>query len=363
MQIFTNILLVIIALFLFCLIISIHEFGHFIMAKLFKVKVNEFSIGMGPLILKKKKGETQYSVRLFPIGGYCSMEGEDESSTDPNSFGMKPAYQRALIVVMGAVFNLILGFIIMMIISSQQSAFTSTTIAQFKENSTTHESGLQIDDTIAYVDGYKINNFNDLNFAFSMNQSARTAVKEGGTAHFDITVKRNGEYVELQDVVFNTVENEGSYSLELDFKVYAIEKTFFTLMKQSFDSTVSTARMVWGSLIGLIMGKFSITDMSGPLGIVSVVTETAAQGLRVSFIAAVNNILYIMALITVNLGIFNLIIFPALDGGRLLFILIEMISRKKVPEKYEAWLHNAGFVLLMLVMLFVTFNDVFKLLN
>lgn len=363
MHLILNIILAVIAILLFCIIISIHEFGHFIMAKLFKVKVNEFSIGMGPLILKKQKGETQYSLRALPIGGYCSMEGEDEESNDPASFSNKPAYQRGLIIVMGAVFNIILGFIVMLIIFSQQSAFTSTTIAQFEENATTRASGLQVDDKIVDVDGYKINTFSDLSFGLGANKNVREATKEGKNASVNMTVLRNGEYVNLPNVNFAVVQENGKNTIELDFKVYAIPKTFPNLVKQATFGTISTARMVWGSLLGLLTGKFSFSDMSGPVGIVSAVAQSASQGLAISFVAAINNILYLVALITVNLGIFNLLPLPALDGGRLLFIIVEIITRHKVPEKYERLVHLAGLILLLGLMAAVTFSDIFKLFN
>ncbi len=360
MQIFLNIMIGIIAVLLLCSIMSIHEFGHFIMAKLFGVKVNEFSVGMGPLLLKKKKGETQYSIRLLPIGGYCSMEGEDEASDDPRSFSAKPAYQRAGIAVMGAVFNVILGFIIMLVIFSQQAAFTSQTISQFQENSTTQATGLQVNDTIVSIDGYNVRTFTDLNFALGANASARKAVKEGGNVVYNMTVLRNGKLIELPSVTMSTVGSNGSYSLQLDFKVYGIPKTFPSLIKQSFNNTLSTIKVVWFSIAGLVSGKFSLGDMSGPVGIVSAVAQTASQGLEVSFLAAINNILFLMAMITVNLGVLNLLPFPALDGGRLIFMIAEMITRKRVPEKYEQWIHAAGFAILILFMLVVTFSDVMK---
>lgn len=361
MHIVLNIALAVIAILLFCIIISIHEFGHFIMAKLFKVKVNEFSIGMGPLIFKKQKGETQYSIRALPIGGYCSMEGEDEDSNDPASFGNKPAYQRGLIIVMGAVFNIILGFIVMLIIFSQQSAFTSTTIAQFEDNATTQATGLQVNDKIVSVDGYKINTFSDLSFGLGASKTVRKATKEGTNASVNITVLRNGEYINLPDVNFPVIQENGKNTLELDFKVYAIQKNFPNLVKQAAYGVTSTVRMVWGSLLGLLTGKFSFTDMSGPVGIVSAVAQSASQGLAISFVAAINNILYLVALITVNLGVFNLLPLPALDGGRLLFVIVEIITRHKVPEKYERLVHLAGLVLLLALMAAVTFSDLFKL--
>ncbi len=347
----TNIVLIIFAVLLFNLIVFVHEFGHFFTAKLFGVKVNEFAIGMGPRILKFKKGDTIYALRAFPIGGFCDMEGEDEKSDSETSFGSKAVWKRMIIVSAGAIMNMILGLVMMFIILSQQNNFASTTIGSFVENSVSSSSGLMVGDTIISVDGFSIYSSKDLAFALS------TANK----SKLDIEVNRNGEKVNLDSVEFATVTTEdGKEHIKLDFSVEPIEKNFWNLIKQSFLETLSTVRMVWSSVIGLVTGKFSLKDMAGPVGAASVIGEAAKEGLKVGILEAVTNIISIMMMITVNLGIINLLPLPALDGGRLVFLLVELIFRNPINPKYEGWIHAAGFVLFILLMILITYSDVMK---
>ena len=350
----TVVLLIIIAVLLFGFIIFIHEFGHFIMAKLSKIRVNEFAIGMGPTIVKFQKGETKYALRLFPIGGYCAMEGEDEESDDEAAFGNKPVWKRILVVVMGAVMNIILGIALMMILLGQQNGFASTTIADFADNASSQATGLQVGDQITSINGYAIWSSPDMSFALATDKDAVV----------DMDVIRNGQKITLNDVTFDTVENEnGTHSTVIDFIVVGIPKTFGSLITESFNQTVSMVRMVWASLAGLITGQFGFGDLSGPVGVATAITQVASEGLKTNFLAAVNNIIYIMVVITVNLGVVNLLPLPALDGGRLVFLIIEGIRRKPVPAKYEGWIHAAGFVLLILLMVVVTFSDVMRLIT
>lgn len=350
----TVVLLVIIAVLLFGFIIFVHEFGHFIMAKLSKIRVNEFAIGMGPTLVKFQKGETKYALRLFPIGGFCAMEGEDEDSDDEHAFGNKPVWKRILVVVMGAVMNIILGIILMMILLGQEPLFASTTIDQFADNAMSQSTGLQAGDQITSVNGYAIWCDRDLSFALATDKDFVV----------DMEVIRDGQKVTLNEVKFDSKTTEdGNSVLKLDFWVKAIPKTFGTLITQSFHQTVSLVRMVWTSLVGLVTGQFGFNDLAGPVGAASAISEVASQGLQTNFLTAVNNILMMMALITVNLGVVNLLPLPALDGGRLVFLVIEGIRRKPVPAKYEGWIHAAGFVLLLLLMVAVTFNDIVRLIT
>ena len=331
------------AVLLFLILIIIHEFGHFIAAKLLGVRVNEFAVGFGPKLFSKQIGETKYSFCLFPLGGYCAMEGEDEDSADQKAFCNKSAWRRFLIVVMGAVFNLILGLIIVAIILSPSDRFATTKIAEFSENSVSNQS-LQVDDTILEVDGRKIFTTYDLSYSF-------TNVKDG---KIDIKVLRDGKKVLLNDVGFKTNQAEGIDYLEVDFRVYGQEKTFGSFIKQTFNTSVSYCAVIWRSLIDLISGKYGISAVSGPVGTAVAIGTVAKQNLA--------NLLPIMALITINLGIFNLLPFPALDGGRLVFILFEMITKKPVPQKYESLVHAIGFIILIGFMLLVTAKDIWSLI-
>ncbi len=347
-----NVLIIIFGVLLFNLIIFVHEFGHFFWAKKFGVKVNEFALGMGPKILKFQKGETVFSLRLFPIGGFCAMEGEDEESDDPNAFEKKPAWQKAIIVAFGAVMNLILGFIMTLILLAPNKQFASTTVSKFNEGAKSTQTGLQIGDKIVKVDGVKINTYKDLSFNLIAD----------GKESFDIEVIRDGETTHLENVQFEVLKPENSRATtKIDFYVEPIEKNFFSLISQSFWDTISTVKTVWSSLVGIITGRFSIREMSGPIGIASVIGEATNEGLKKSFWAAVANIVSLMAMITINLGIFNLLPLPALDGGRLMFLFFEMITGKKVNSKYEGWIHTLGFFLFIAFMLYISYSDILRL--
>lgn len=344
LNIWNNIWPYIVAVLVFVVLIIIHEFGHFIAAKICGVRVNEFAVGFGPKLFKKQIGETLYAVNLVPLGGYCAMEGEDEGSTDERAFCNKGPLKRFFIVVNGAVFNLILGLIIVAITLIPSEKFTSTTVAQFTETAVSSEHGLQVGDEILAVDGRKIFSTYDLSYAF-------TGVDDGAV---NMTVKRNGAKVELENVKFQTEEENGVSYVKVDFYVLGIEKTPLSFITQTINTAIGNCRVVWFSLIDLITGKYGISAMSGPVGITAAIGSVAKENLF--------NILPIMALITINLGIFNLLPLPALDGGRILFILIELIARKPVPQKYEGLVHTVGLVLLLGLMLLITAKDIISLI-
>lgn len=339
-----NVLPYVIAILLFLILIVIHEFGHFIAAKLLGVRVNEFALGMGPKLIKWGKGETKYSINLLPIGGYCAMEGEDESSGDERAFCNKKPWRRFLIVVMGAVFNLILGLVLVAITLIPQERFTTTTVDSFHENSVSSQYGLQEGDKIISVDGRKIFTTYDLSYAFSNVDDAT----------IDITVKRDGKKVELDGVKFASEEFEGINYLTVDFYVKGREKTFISFIGHTFDTAISNCAVVYRSLVDLLTGRYGISAMSGPVGVTAAIGDVAKQNLF--------DVIPIMALITINLGLFNLLPLPALDGGRLVFILFEMIFRRPVPQKYEAAVHAIGLILLVGLILFITFKDIWMLI-
>ncbi len=345
LQIWNNIWPYLVAVLVFVLLIIIHEFGHFIAAKICGVRVNEFAVGFGPKLLKKKIGETVYAVNLVPLGGYCAMEGEDEESSDERAFGNKGPFKRLFIVANGAIFNLILGLIIIAITLIPSEKFASTEIAKFTDTSVSSGYGLEVGDEILSVDGRKIFTTYDLSYAF-------TGVDDGMV---DITVKRDGEKVELKKVKFETEEQDGISYIKVDFYVRGIEKTPLTFIGQTFDTAIANCRVVWFSLIDLITGKYGISAMSGPVGITAAIGSVAKANLF--------NVLPIMALITINLGIFNLFPLPALDGGRILFILFELVFRKPVPQKYEGWVHTIGLILLLGLMLIITAKDIITLIR
>lgn len=347
----------VIAILIFSFLIFIHEFGHFITAKLFDVKVNEFSIFMGPRILHWGKGETEYSLRLLPIGGYCAMEGEDGSSEDPRSFTSKAPWKRAIILAAGAFMNFLTGLVILIVIYATAGGFRTMEITDFVDGCPL-EGTLQVGDVIEKIDGDNIYIFSD----FSM------LTERAGEGPMDLTVRRDGKTVELKQV--DMVKREYQVDGETR-KIYGItfgateEKTPLTLLKNSWYTAIDFARMVKMGLMDLITGAVGVKDLSGPVGIVDAVQETGSSA--ASTADGVLNVLYFGAFIAVNLAVMNMLPIPALDGGHIFFLLvtwaIESITKKKINPKYEAYIHAAGLVLLMALMVFVTFNDIVKLVT
>lgn len=334
-----------VAVLVFLVMIVIHEFGHFIAAKLFGVKVNEFSVGFGPTLLRKKGKETEYMLKAVPFGGYCAMEGENEESLDNRAFCNQKPIKRFIIIIMGAIFNIVFGFILVMFLLAPEEKYASTTISQFKENAVSVNYGLNVGDEIINVNGRKIVTTMDLSYAFTNVQGNS----------LDVTVKRDGKKVLLNDVQFAT-EFDSKVNMNyvaVDFYVEPIEKNFGTFLAQSAKTTVSYIQVVWRSLVDLITGKYGISAVSGPVGITVALGSAARQSME--------SLMYIIALMTINLGVFNLLPVPALDGSHALFILAEMILRKPVPKKVEAAIHAVGFILLIGIILVVTVKDVIGL--
>ena len=349
-----NILLILFALLLFNLIIFIHEFGHFYTAKMFGVKVNEFAIGMGPKIFKFKKGETLYSLRAFPIGGFCEMEGEDSASDSEGSFTKIKAWKRIIVVAAGAIMNMFLGLVFMLILFAQRPYFLSTTISKFSDDAVSNQYGLMEGDTILSVDGSGIISSTDLSFSLTVD----------GKDSFDLKVRRGNEIVDLENVRFGTTEGQnGKKITTIDFAVETVPKSFWTLIKYTIINTLSTVKVVWSSFIGLLTGRFSLNNVTGFVGIASTVNKVTNESLKVNVLYAINNIIDIMALISFNLGIINLLPLPAVDGGRIIFLLFEVITGKPVNSKYEGWVHAAGFVLFILLTIVITFSDIMRIVK
>ena len=248
--------------------------------------------------------------------------------------------------------NLLLGLVLMMITLAPQEYFASNKIVYFDEKAVSSQV-LQLNDEIQSINGYHISTAMDLSFALATapsNTMKFTVVRDGETLHFD-------------EVEFGTVEKDGKEIVQLDFKVAAIESNFGVLLSQTFKSTVSTVRMVWASLFGLVTGQFGFNEVSGPIGMTSAISQAAAEGLKSSFWDALNNLIYIMTIITVNLGVVNLLPLPALDGGRLVFLIIEAIRRKPMNAEKEGWIHAIGMVVLLAFMVIVSVNDVIRLFS
>lgn len=341
----TVIFYALIMILVFGVLIFIHEFGHFFTARRCGVAIKEFAVGMGPTLFswKSKKYDTKYALRLFPIGGFVSMVGEDEDSEDENAFCNKSVFKRMIIVVAGAVMNLLLGFVLMMTLVLLQGPIGSTVVAEFNENSVS-SSQLQVGDEIVKVDGVRVHSGNEVLYEI-MNQ---------GYEPIDIVVKRDGKKIELNGVVFSTVEEQGATFGVMDFKVKQESRSFPNLIKQTFFRSVSTVKMVYDSLIGLVSGRFGMEAVSGPIGVAEAVGD-AAKSSYISFI-------YIVAILTINLGVVNLLPFPALDGGRFVLLIIEGIRKKPLNRNVEAYINFAGLIILFAFMIFVSFKDIFKLI-
>ena len=350
---------IVIAILMFSFLIFIHEFGHFITAKLFDVKVNEFSIFMGPRLLHWGKGETEYSLRLLPIGGYCAMEGEDGDSDDPRSFAVKAPWKRIIILAAGATMNFLTGLVILIVLYATATGFRTLEITGFLEGCPLEgENGLQVGDVLEEINGDNLYIFSD----FSL------LTERAGEGTMDITVRRDGARVVIHDLEMvkreYEVDGETMYLYGLTLGGVA-EKTPLSVLKNAWWTAIDFGRMVKMGLLDLITGRAGFKDMSGPVGIVDAVQETGSSAETTA--DGVLNVLYFCAFIAVNLAFMNLLPIPALDGGHIFLLLvtwvIESVSKKKVDPKYEAYIHAAGMVVLLGFMLLVTFNDIAKLIR
>ena len=374
------------AVFVFSAVIAIHEFGHFAVAKLCGVQVNEFSIGMGPVLLKKMHHGTQYSLRALPVGGFVALEGEESpesqqaegeersdleerplsqrsgADSSPNGGALNgeelsqptgkplneaPVWQRALIMAAGACMNFLLGFVVMAILlTAQNEPITSRVIYAVEDGALCGQTGLEAGDKVLAVNGRRCFVANDMLY-----ELMRT---EDYSASF--TVLRDGKKVELPRVQFDTWQDEdGETHMSLGFTVYGIKKTPVNVIKEAWNSVLYYGRIIFTSLMDLLRGRESINDLSGPVGIVTAIGQAASYGWQ--------DLLELLALITVNVGIFNLLPFPALDGGKVVFLFIEGVTGHAVPEKIQSCLTLAAFALLFALMIFATYNDIVRLVT
>ena len=338
---------ILIAILVFGFLIFIHELGHFLTARLFRVTVNEFSIGMGPKIISKKseKTGTSYSLRALPVGGFVAMAGEDDDSEDENALGKKPAWQQFIIMVAGSVMNILLGVILTLVLILVTGHLYGTTVTGFADGATSQQYGLTEGDRIVRVGKHSTRTVFDLSY---------TILHDGGKA-VDVTVVRNGETVVLKNVSFPT-DGSGRVAYgQRDFYVNEEKFGFFNVIKHTACRSVTTVRMIWESLIDLVRGKYGLKDMSGPVGLTKTIGQAAASR------DGGQSLLYLSALIAVNLGVFNLLPFPALDGFRALLVVIEGISGRKINREVQGYINLAGLVLLMILMIAVTCTDVMSL--
>ena len=367
------------AVLIFGAVIAIHEFGHFSAAKLSGIQVNEYSIGMGPALFKKIVGGTQYTLRLLPIGGYVAMEGEgspesnaaqrerdaDEDGEEEEAdqleswnpippdkrtgmpFPEAAIWKRAIVMAAGPLMNFVLGFVVLLgLIALRSDPIASRVIYSIADGALCGQTGLQAGDEIVAVNGRRCFIANDILYELVRTQNTRA----------DFTVRRDGRLVQLPGVQFDTYTDEGGNTrMNIGFTVYALEKTPANVLKETFNSELYYSRIFFTSLVDLLRGRESINNLSGPVGIVSAISQAASYGLT--------DVLELLVLITVNLGVFNLLPVPALDGGRLVFLAVEAVIRRPVSERVQESLTLATFILLFGLMIFATYNDVLRLIT
>ena len=386
----------IVTIIIFLVLISLHEFGHFVMSKLSGVRVIEFSIGMGPAILKKQGAETLYSLRIFPVGGYCKLEGEDEKTDDPKAFCNQKLYKRFLVVCAGAILNVILGFVLFVVITlaephpeGVQNRINLPVVDTVIENSYLAQSGIQSGDRIVEINGHKIYFYNDISLytdKFDENSQARITVKRDkkkytydvipsisettyryGENSVEVTTSINGiketniyEYTEqnIEEAKKVVGQTANEKKLIIGFTPKSEPVGINNIFTYAFHYTGFIVRMVYRAFWDMLTGAVGFDQVSGPVGIVSAVNTAVNTG-SYKWI----NILYLTAILTINLGVFNLLPLPALDGGRLFFMLIELVRRKPVPAEKEGMVHAIGLILLLCLTVVISFNDIIKLIK
>lgn len=378
----------IVTVVMFLVMVSLHEFGHFIVGRLLNFKILEYAIGFGPTIFSRQRGEVKYSIRAVPLGGYCKFEGEDEDSNDQRAFSNQAVWKRILVVAAGGIFNIILGFIIFVIVVASTSPMLTNTVDTVVEHSYIEDAGIIPGDKIVEINGKKISFYDDITLYTSEFSKDTDAV---------VTVKRDGEKLSFsirptEQIITYTYQADGinvsssingyetsefvPYSEEnpkgeaADGEVQTVTRyiigfsplqknvTILNVWGQAWNETRFVVKLVYRSLWDMVTGKVGVDQMAGPVGIVSEVNNAVNSGSR-SWLYVIN----LVGLLTINLGVFNLLPIPALDGGRLFFMIIELIRRKPIPPEKEGMVHAIGMLLLFALIIFVSFNDVMRLIG
>lgn len=344
---------IVFAIILFSFLIFIHELGHFAAAKLSGVQVNEFSLFMGPAIWKKQRGETLYAIRAIPVGGYCAMEGEEGDSDNPRAFDKAAWWKRLIILVAGAAMNFIAGVLIMVLVYLPVQQVIVPVIESFEPFSTVDgPGGLQPGDRILEVDGEKLYVHGDFSILLTVNE---------GQYH-DLVVERDGQRIVLDDFLMEKHEVTDETGTRMLYGMnFSIEDLDLPgKLRYAWNQSLDTVRMVRISLQELLSGDAGFQDMTGPVGIVSKMSTVAEES--ASWVEALINMLYFGGFIAINLAVMNLLPIPALDGGRVLGLLIttavEAVTRKKIDPRIEGYLHGAGMILLLGLMALIMFKDI-----
>ncbi len=352
-----RLLYILLAILLFGVMIAIHEFGHFLTAKLLGVKVNEFAIGMGPALWSRQKGETLYALRAFPVGGYCAMEGEDEDTGDPRAFARQAGWKKIIILCAGSFMNFVLGLVITVALFLGITQARTPVVTQFADGFQHRGAdGLMEGDRIVSVDGHGIWMYADVQNYLARNDGHGV----------DLIVVRDGKRITLNDFPMGRYDYEYQGGLYHGFGLIFGEIDDLSIPERICQGAVQTfdfVRIVWMSLGDLVTGRVAVSELSGVIGVVDVVSEVGTQSASIA--AGVQNVFYFMALISVNLAVMNLLPIPALDGGRVFFVLLNglvyAVSRRRIPERYEGYVHAGAFVLLLALMAVVALHDIWNI--
>jgi len=339
---------IILAILVFGLIIFVHELGHFLLAKANGIRVDEFSMGMGPRLWSFVKGETRYSLKLFPIGGSCAMGEDDVNDMEEGSFNSKSVWARISVVAAGAIFNFLFALIFAIVIVGY-TGYDKPIVSDVSEGFPAQEAGMQAGDRIVRIDGKKINLWREISFHNMFHQ--------GETV--DVVYERDGKKHEV--TLTPKQDEDGNYLLGVTSPKAYEKANFFTAIEYGAYEVKFRITTTIESLKMLFTGAVGVDQLSGPVGIVDVMDETYQQTKQYGFVVVLLQMLDMGVLLSANLGVMNLLPFPALDGGRLVFLFVEAIRRKRVPADKEGWVHAIGMILLLILMAFVMFNDIKKL--
>lgn len=339
---------IILAIIVFGLIIFVHELGHFLLAKINGIRVDEFSIGMGPRLLSFVRGETRYSLKLLPIGGSCMMGEDDVEDVGEGSFNSKSVWARISVVAAGAIFNFILALIFSMIVIGY-IGYDEPVISSVIEDFPAEEAGMQAGDRIVKMNNKKINIWREVTY-YNMFHQGETV---------DLLYERHGEKYEV--TITPKQDEDGSYLLGVTSPSEYKKANLLTAMQYGVYEVKFWISTTIESLKMLVTGAVGMDQLSGPVGIVDVVDETYQQSKNYGVVVVIMQMLSIGILISANLGVMNLLPLPALDGGRLVFLIIEAIRGKRVSPEKEGWVHGIGMILLLALMAFVLFNDIKRL--
>ncbi len=368
-----------VAVLLFGIMIFVHELGHYLAARLCGVKVLEFAVGMGPAIWKhrSKKTDILYSLRLLPIGGFTSMLGEDEEvpeeqgegqaalapgeepKMDPRALTSRPAWQRLIVLFAGSFMNVLTGMLAMFVVVCMAPGYNNNVVAGFQHSdgkyyyetpeAASYEAGLRRGDQVTKLNGAGVNGWTDIVNTVSLD----------GTEPVDITVIRDGKELVIEDVVFPVDTQEGVSFGVVDFVTEYCEYGLGSRLSQTVERSFATVKTIYKSLVKLVVGDYGLEGVAGPVGTVGTigqaVTSPEVSAFRTEYV------FYLFSFISINLGVMNLLPLPALDGGRIVFVLLEMIRRKPVSRKHEGWIHLAGMALLLAFMALITVLDVMKI--